>query len=106
MLDFIGQPDKLGKPIGVDVKQGVYTLPVIKLVKESGKTKTRSLLSGSSLKLNEAFDKNGIITQILAEINEYNHSATTSLSSLRSEIIAGLKDLPEQLLLSANLTTK
>src|SRR5581483_173647 len=29
LLDFLGDERKLGKPVGTDLKEGVYTLPVL-----------------------------------------------------------------------------
>lgn len=36
ILDFIGNENKLGKPLGNDIKNGIYTLPVIYTLKYGG----------------------------------------------------------------------
>lgn len=35
LLDFLGDEAKLGKPIGTDIKEGVYTLPLLHALEES-----------------------------------------------------------------------
>jgi heptaprenyl diphosphate synthase len=35
LLDFLGDERKLGKPVGTDLKEGVYTLPVLHAIAES-----------------------------------------------------------------------
>lgn len=45
ILDFIGNENKLGKPLGNDIKNGIYTLPVIYTLKYGGSSeKLKELL--------------------------------------------------------------
>jgi len=44
LLDLVGDPVKLGKPVGVDLLAGVYTYPVISALHGSGGTLLRSVL--------------------------------------------------------------
>ena len=39
ILDFIGNQEKVGKPLGSDIKNGIYTLPVIYALKKGGRSK-------------------------------------------------------------------
>jgi heptaprenyl diphosphate synthase len=48
LLDFLGDERKLGKPIGTDLKEGVYTLPVLHAM-ESSPDAVRLIESGAEL---------------------------------------------------------
>jgi geranylgeranyl pyrophosphate synthase len=48
-LDFIGAPDRIGKPVGSDLRQGLFTLPAIYYVQaHPGDPDVRALLDGNS----------------------------------------------------------
>jgi geranylgeranyl pyrophosphate synthase len=46
MLDLIGDADRLGKPTGIDIASGVYTLPVLTALREADGDRLRALLTG------------------------------------------------------------
>src|ERR671911_27049 len=46
MLDLIGDADRLGKPTGIDIESGVYTLPVLTALREADGDRLRALLTG------------------------------------------------------------
>jgi geranylgeranyl pyrophosphate synthase len=46
MLDLIGDADRLGKPTGIDIESGVYTLPVLTALRETDGDGLRRLLAG------------------------------------------------------------
>ncbi len=46
MLDLIGDADRLGKPTGIDIESGVYTLPVLTALREPDGERLRGLLTG------------------------------------------------------------
>jgi octaprenyl-diphosphate synthase len=48
VLDLIGDADRLGKPTGIDMAAGVYTLPVITALRGPRGTELRGLLPGPS----------------------------------------------------------
>jgi heptaprenyl diphosphate synthase len=45
MLDLIGDADRLGKPTGIDLESGVYTLPVLTALREPDGDQLRGLLT-------------------------------------------------------------
>ncbi|MGH9112403.1 MAG: polyprenyl synthetase family protein, partial [Acidimicrobiales bacterium] len=45
MLDLIGDADRLGKPTGIDIESGVYTLPVLTALREPDGARLRELLT-------------------------------------------------------------
>jgi geranylgeranyl pyrophosphate synthase len=58
LLDLIGDPVQLGKPVGVDLKTGVYTLPTLMALRQrGGKTVARLLRRGGPDDLAEARDR-------------------------------------------------
>jgi heptaprenyl diphosphate synthase len=58
LLDLIGDPARLGKPVGVDLKTGVYTLPTLLALRQrGGKTLARLLRRGGPDDLGEARDR-------------------------------------------------
>lgn len=46
VLDLVGDPDRLGKPTGVDIASGVYTLPVIAALNGARGAELRGVLPG------------------------------------------------------------
>ena len=46
MLDLIGDADRLGKPTGIDIASGVYTLPVLTALRQADGDRLRALLTG------------------------------------------------------------
>lgn len=46
ILDLVGDPERLGKPIGVDIATGVYTMPVLLALEGDHGEKLRTSASG------------------------------------------------------------
>src|SRR2546423_14573409 len=44
VLDFVADPVKLGKPVGIDVATGVHTLPVLQTLARDGGSQLAELL--------------------------------------------------------------
>jgi geranylgeranyl pyrophosphate synthase len=57
LLDFLGDERKLGKPVGTDLKEGVYTLPVLHAVGE--RAEVADLISGDLPVLVETLHETG-----------------------------------------------
>lgn len=103
LLDFTGKPGSMGKPTGVDVSQGVYTLPIIKLVDQLGEEEVSRLMKSSFKQLLTTLKNQDILMQVMAEINEYKLKAEASLALLDGSVIEDLGVLPGQLLASVGL---
>jgi geranylgeranyl pyrophosphate synthase len=98
LLDFLSTPEAIGKPVGNDVREGVYTLPVLlALQKPSGGQLRERLKSGDvdHKKLVAALRTEGVFDETIAEIKRYNARAARSLSKLpKSAVADGLVQFP------------
>lgn len=86
LLDFLSTPEKMGKPTGNDVREGVYTLPILlALQKPTGKKLRDWLTSGdvNQAKLVAALGAEGVFDETIAEIKKYNVRAALCLSKLK-----------------------
>jgi geranylgeranyl pyrophosphate synthase len=101
LLDIVGDPDKLGKPIGVDLRAGVYTYPVISALRRSDDSRLRTFIQDSS-----AMDVDQIV-QIVAQsggmdasrdlIDEFDSAAREAVTDLpQSDIRSGMKRFPSE----------
>ena len=98
LLDLLSTSDSLGKPVGNDIKEGVYTLPVLLGLQSPSSKKLWNILSQKSpntksiIKLLSDEDS---IAQTVAEIDRYNSKAVSSLQSITNHgSIKGLQELP------------
>jgi geranylgeranyl pyrophosphate synthase len=98
LLDVVAGQDQIGKPAGNDLREGVYTLPVIL----AGDT-VKSWLGKSAkhlppqAKLYQILSENGAINQTVAEIRHSNHRAALSLEifAKNNPAAAKLASFPE-----------
>lgn len=95
ILDLVSSAELMGKPVGNDVVEGVYTMPVIlglqgpernELLGHLKEAK-KSAFSGTDL-----LTQSGYISQTVERANKYNQIATTNLSSFAATPFAGLPD--------------
>jgi len=97
VLDFVADPDRLGKPTGIDLATGVYTLPVIL---------ARELRTGPALRVQLArrgdadlalvrslITDAGTLSATLAEASRFAASASGSIEHLEGDVAAGLRAL-------------
>jgi heptaprenyl diphosphate synthase len=88
LLDFLGDERKLGKPVGTDLKEGVYTLPVLHAMGErddvAGLVKNEKDLP----RLLETLHETGSFRYARSETLRYANEAV--------EIARSLDDLPER----------
>lgn len=84
LLDFLGDERKLGKPVGTDLKEGVYTLPLLHAMGE--RNDVAELVRGESdlTRLNE----------ILHETGSFGYAKTVA-EDYAAEAMAAAKSLPE-----------
>jgi geranylgeranyl pyrophosphate synthase len=99
--DFLSTSAAMGKPVGNDVKEGVYTLPLLIALRGShrkqliyylddiGNKSANERIVGILL-ATEAF------TDTIREINSYNTAAKDALKGLDdNKVISGLSELPD-----------
>lgn len=98
LLDLLSTSDDLGKPVGNDIKEGVYTLPVLLGLQSSSNKKLRAILSQKSpntKSIIELLSKEDSIAQTVAEIDRYNAKAISSLQNITNHgSLKGLRELP------------
>ncbi|MGH9039448.1 MAG: polyprenyl synthetase family protein [Acidimicrobiia bacterium] len=103
VLDLTASEEQLGKPAGLDLAEGIYTLPVIYALRDS--SELRSLLggpldpSGVALGRKLACD-NGAVTSALDVAGGHVESAVAALdgAGLDPGIVEGLQRLARQVL--------
>lgn len=89
ILDMVADQEKLGKPIGGDLRQGIITLPVIYALKSSAKGERLAELAGktdkSEKEVQEAIEivkECGAIEYAFAVVNNYLDKAKAELAVL------------------------
>lgn len=100
VLDVIGTDEELGKPAGNDLMEGVYTLPVLRTLRDAGAGPELRDLLGGPLGVPER-DKARQIVRTGSGVDEslevargYAEEAATALSGLESQAAATLSALP------------
>ncbi|HSX28598.1 MAG TPA: polyprenyl synthetase family protein [Candidatus Saccharimonadales bacterium] len=99
LLDFISTAALLGKPVGNDVQEGVYTLPVIVALQGKYGNEVRQLLARKSLadslpELRALLQRAGAFEQSLQVIRSHVAEAHNALSALTDARHLALADLP------------
>jgi geranylgeranyl pyrophosphate synthase len=103
VLDFTGDQAQMGKPVGSDLRQGLFTLPVLLyLDKYPDDRDVAALLNGHSgdgqrvERVVAAVRVSGAIEQSLAEARAYVARAQASLANMPANVYRrGLSDLAE-----------
>jgi geranylgeranyl pyrophosphate synthase len=98
LLDFLSTAEAMGKPVGNDVKEGNYTLPILLAFQKPTGDKVRGLLKKGSVdqeKLVAALKSEGVFDETIQEIKKYNAHAAESLKILpKTNAVAGLSEFP------------
>jgi geranylgeranyl pyrophosphate synthase len=103
VLDFVGNPETIGKPVGSDLRQGLFTLPAIYYVESQPDDPTlRTLLEKGArdpdlvARLVVAVCESGAIDEALKEARELAGQAQRALESLPySDYLAALSSLAQ-----------
>lgn len=92
LLDFTGDPAKIGKPVGSDFVQGVYTLPLIYAINSSYRDEVIKLLDKESY---TPEDVKELIELVRASGGiEYSKNLAKSYLKRAGEFIDGLAPIP------------
>lgn len=101
LLDFLSTEEEMGKPVGNDLKEGVYTMPILIAQRGVSRDKVWSWLGEKPTSkptpevVTETLISNGAIQATVAEIQKYNNIATNSLQIIDNNTIRdGLSKLP------------
>lgn len=99
LLDFLSTPKLMGKPVGSDVAEGTYTMPLLLALSGPNSNKVRTLLANrkaSCTEITEILLNDGSIEKTILEIKKYNRSAGKALGSFNdTSAKVGLKNLPD-----------
>ncbi|MFP4660831.1 MAG: polyprenyl synthetase family protein [Halanaerobiales bacterium] len=91
LLDFVGQEKKTGKKIGQDLAAGIYTLPIICLMKsDEYRAQTREILTRDSI----TEDEIQLITEMVYDNNAFEESKTLGQKFL-DKAVDNLNQLPD-----------
>ncbi len=91
LLDLLSSPKIIGKPTGNDIKEGVYTLPLVLTFKSQSLVTNKRMLSRPIASIRQTLISNGSIGKTIKLIESYNRSAATSLAAINgSEHLAKL----------------
>ncbi|MGH7858680.1 MAG: polyprenyl synthetase family protein, partial [Candidatus Binatia bacterium] len=82
LLDFLGDERKLGKPVGTDLKEGVYTLPVLHGIGQRAEIAELVRTNGDLPVLVEALHQTGSFGYARKVAEEYARDAMASLEQL------------------------
>ncbi|GAB2991263.1 polyprenyl synthetase family protein [Saccharothrix stipae] len=88
LLDLASTAQRLGKPVGNDIRQGVYTLPLLRALTDD----QRTLLAERGRELTDAE-----LTRLLAELRQTSLVADTlaHCTALAAQAVHALPDLPD-----------
>lgn len=96
LLDLLSTPQLMNKPVGADIRSGIYTLPILLSRKKHSFAFTQQLLKSSPDMINSQLLTDGSIGETIDEIKNYNHNAKQALGGLNDQPgIAQLAELPE-----------
>ena len=86
VLDLIGDPDRLGKPIGADIRSGVLTLPaLLELAGPNGGDLSALLLRRQAVDLEQAsrmIVNSGRIEQVIDIARRYAAEASAAIADI------------------------
>ncbi len=99
MLDLLSSEKLLGKPVGSDLKQGVYTMPIILSLAGANRLKLRKMISHSPInnhQIAKVLIADGSIQKTILQINKYNLMAQNSLKNFaNNQAFTDMKHLPD-----------
>lgn len=96
ILDFLSSEELMGKPVGNDVKEGVYTLPLLISLQGQNADDVRRILKQNDInhsELSEYIKESGGFSATINETKKYNHDAVDALKYIHgSSALARLPD--------------
>ncbi|MCB0992235.1 MAG: polyprenyl synthetase family protein [Acidimicrobiales bacterium] len=101
VLDLVADPERLGKPVGSDLRAGVYTLPVLHALAGDRGDELSALLDGpvdyeTSAHASRLVAASGGIEHALAVALDFEKSAVSALDTFDDHpTVQGLRRLPE-----------
>ncbi len=99
LLDIVAEPASYGKPIGNDIREGTYTLPVILALQSSQKSEMLKYLHRADKTdhnlLIGLLNRSGALDKCMESVRTYESTAKSALAALPpNPITSGLMQLP------------
>lgn len=94
VLDFTSTPEQSGKPTGNDLREGVYTLPLLLALQKSRSTYETLIKQNDPPKLTAKLKADSFIAQAIVEAGNHSHAAMQSIDGLKNTY-AYLSRFPE-----------
>lgn len=101
LLDILSTPALMGKPVGNDAKEGVYTWPILASMRSGSQTKLKALLGRPNPPQDELADlliANHSVSETILEAKKYNQLAQNALCDFDTKAVSGLLTLPDDYL--------
>lgn len=102
LLDLLSTTEAMGKPVGNDIKEGVYTLPLLLALQGEDRDEVRLWLEKNPIskpkqnKIVETLRRSGAFDATLKETRRYNDIAAASVRDLgKNNTVEGLVRLPD-----------
>lgn len=101
VLDLVSTAEAMGKPVGNDLREGVYTLPVLLLLgQQTGSWLRDGLVPGIQQStidsIVETIEAEGTLSESIDVVRSYNRRAAAALDGLdRTPAVDGLRALPD-----------
>lgn len=99
VLDFVSTPKLSGKSVGNDVKEGVYTMPLLLALRSPDGEELKAELQSAKIshaKLTDILLQTGSIEKTIDSTKKYNHSAAKALKIFNeNDIVTRLSKLPD-----------
>ncbi len=91
LLDYTGNPERLGKPVGSDLREGKFTLPIIIALREASPADRKRLLE-----IIRSPVKDGEIREVVDIISRYDGFGQTQAAAMRhaQKAVEALMRLP------------
>ncbi len=102
VLNVTSTSELLGKPAGIDVREGTYTLPVLFALQDGGNSSLRGLLKRSAEsrdteQILEIVRSGDALERTIELVHEYNDRAVSSLQGLSpNSVLDGFRQLPSE----------
>jgi geranylgeranyl pyrophosphate synthase len=101
LLDFLSTPESMGKSVGNDIKEGVYTLPLLLAIQGQSGNELRNWLGANPKqivthkRLLVALMGKGVFKETIEEIRQFNEKAVEAIENIETTaVVAGLAELP------------
>jgi geranylgeranyl pyrophosphate synthase len=101
LLDIVSTSALMGKPVGNDAKEGVYTWPILISMQSGSQAELQALLGQPNppkAKLADLLIANHSVSKTILEAKKYNQLAQSALSDFDAKAIRGLLALPDNYL--------